>query len=396
MREIIINQTENLTTIVLVENGILVEKYEEKENQHRLEGNIYIGKVENVLQGMQAAFVDIGVEKNTFIHLKDVLPKKDVKYNDKDEVQEEDIRKVLKTGMPIMVQVKRDSTNKKGARVSKHISLPGRYCILMPEATFVTASQRIEKEIEKQRLIKMVENILPKGYGAIIRTSADGKQEDAIKNDVDGLLKQWKSIQEKAKDPKENVPILIYQNAGFIKKFIIDVIDQKIDRVLVNNEKLYEKMVSILKELSEEKVPVILNQQDNILDIYDIDDQIEKLNHRKIWLKCGGFITIDKTEALTAIDVNSGKYIGKEEPEQTKFLVNKEASIEIARQLKLRDIGGIIIIDYIDMEEEKSKNEIIQILKDNLKLDRSKTQIAGFSKLNLLEMTRKHMYSNDE
>ena len=396
MREIIINETENLTTVALVENGILIEKYEEKENQNRLEGNIYIGKVENVLQGMQAAFVDIGVDKNTFIHLKDVLPKKDVKNSEGNELEEEDIRKVLKTGMPIMVQVKRDSTNKKGARVSKHISLPGRYLVLMPDTDFVTISQKIENEEEKQRLINTVKGVLPKGYGAIIRTSTDGKNEDDIKKDVQALLDQWEDIKEKAKESQNNAPALIYQNQGFIKKFIIDLIDKKIDKILVNNDKLYNMASSILKELSEEKISVVLNKKDSILDIYDIDDQIEKLSHRKIWLKCGGFITIDKTEALTAIDVNSGKYIGKEEPEATKFLVNKEASIEIARQLKLRDIGGIIIIDYIDMEEEKSKIEIINILKDNLKLDRSKTQIAGFSKLNLLEMTRKHMYSNEE
>ena len=295
-----------------------------------------------------------------------------------------------------MVQVKRDSTNKKGARVSKHISLPGRYLVLMPDTDFITISQKIEKEEEKNRLINIVKEVLPQNYGAIIRTSADGKNEADIKKDIQILLEQWENINKKSKEKQKIVPVLIYQNPGFIKKFIIDLIDHKIDKILVNKDKLHDIVLSILKELSEEKIPIIINKKDTILDIYDINDQIEKLSHRKIWLKCGGFITIDKTEALTAIDVNSGKYIGKEEPEATKFLVNKEASIEIARQLKLRDIGGIIIIDYIDMEEEESKQEIIQILKENLKLDRSKTQIAGFSKLNLLEMTRKHMYSNEE
>ena len=397
MREIIINETEGLTTVALVENGILIEKYEEKENQNRLEGNIYIGKVENVLKGMQAAFVDIGVEKNTFIHLKDVLPKKDVKNIQEKNVDEEDIKKVLKTGMPIMVQVKRDSTNKKGARVSKHISLPGRYIVLMPDTDFVTVSQKIDNEEEKERLIKLVQNILPDGYGAIIRTSAENKDQSIVEKDVLSLLKQWEDIKIKAENNSKNqLPYMIYQNPGFIKKFIIDVIDMKIDKIMVNNEKIYKKIETILDELQEKNISIILDKKESILDIYDLDNQIEKLSHRKIWLKCGGFITIDKTEALTAIDVNSGKYTGKEEPEETKFLVNKEASIEIARQLKLRDIGGIIIIDYIDMEEEVSKLEIIHILKEKLKLDRSKTQIAGFSKLNLLEMTRKHMYSNEE
>ncbi len=397
MREIIINETEKLTTIALVENGILIEKYEERENQNRLEGNIYIGKVENVLQGMQSAFVDIGVEKNTFIHLKDVLPKKDVKNIQDKNIENEDIKKVLKTGMPIMVQVKRDSTNKKGARVSKHISLPGRYIVLMPDTDFVTISQKIHDEKEKERLIKLVQNILPDSYGAIIRTSAENKDQSIVENDVYSLLKQWEDIKTKAKNNSKNkLPYMIYQNPGFIKKFIIDLIDMKIDKIMVNNEKLYKKIETILKELQEKNIPIILDKKESILDIYDLNNQIEKLSYRKIWLKCGGFITIDKTEALTAIDVNSGKYTGKEEPEETKFLVNKEASIEIAKQLKLRDIGGIIIIDYIDMEEETSKLEIIHILKENLKLDRSKTQIAGFSKLNLLEMTRKHMYSNEE
>ena len=395
MREIIINQNEELLTTLLVENGIVLEKYEEHNNQTRIEGNIYIGKVQNVLPGMQAAFIDIGETKNTFIHLKDILPKIDEKKENVEEILKGyDIKKVIKPGMNILVQVKRDATNKKGARVSTHISIPTRFGELMPNADFITVSQKIEKEEEKNRLIEIAKEILPEGYGTIIRTSAEGKSKDIIEKDFKSAIDKWNKILKSSKEEKQ-APKLIYKSPDLIEKFILDIIEQKIDRILINNKKLQEKVNKILKDIENENIEVILKENENLLKMYDIDNQLEKCNNRKIWLKCGGFITIDSTEALTAIDVNSGKYVGTKDLEQTVFTVNKEASIEIAKQLRLRDIGGIIVIDYIDMKEEENKKKIIEIFEDNLKKDRSKTQVVGFTKLNLLEMTRKHIISND-
>lgn len=397
MQEIIISQDEENNKIVtLVENGKLVEKYEEKKEQNRLEGNIYLGKVENVLIGMQAAFINIGVGKNTFIHIKDIIPKISNETGNKNEVLSKyDIKNYIHTGMPILVQVKRDSTDKKGARVSTHISMPGRFIVLMPNSEFITISKKIEKEQEKQRLIKIVRENLPKGFGIIVRTAANNQKEELIKNDILAVLKKYNQIIEKAKkiENAQNIkPTLLYKSDGIIEKMLVDTIDQNVERIITNNFEVSKNVEQFLTDTGlKEKVKLELKQNENILNIYDIETQIEKANNRKIWLKCGGFITIDKTEALTAIDVNSGKYIGNKELEQTVFTVNKEATIEIAKQLRLKDIGGIIIIDYIDMEKEETKKKILNLLEESLKKDRSKTQIIGFTPLDLLEMTRKHM-----
>lgn len=401
MQEIIINVDEDKNKIVaLMENGKLVERYDEVSGQNRLEGNIYIGKVENVLYGMQAAFVNIGEEKNTFMHIRDIMPRVSNETGNKNEMlSKHDIKNYIKQGMPVLVQVKRDSTNKKGARVSTHISMPGRFVVIMPNTEFITVSQKIEDQEEKERLKNIVKENLPKGYGAIIRTSAYGKEEDLIKKDINKIVEELTCInkefsQVKLKKDKFKTKLL-HKNDGIINKLLIDIIDQGIEKVWTNNSEVYREVEKLVKDTgNSEKVKVELKTED-LLTMYDLDDQIEKAINRKVWLKCGGFITIDKTEALTAIDVNSGKYIGGKDLEQTVFTVNKEASIEIAKQIRLRDIGGIIIIDYIDMERQESKDKITEILKDSLKKDRSKTQVIGFTPLNLLEMTRKHMCSND-
>lgn len=396
MKEIIINvDKENNKIIMLVENGNLIERYFENNETKRLEGNIYVGKIQNVLQGMQAAFVDIGEGKNTFIHLKDILPKLDTKTNDTEElIKKSNIKDIAKPGMPILVQVKRDSTNKKGARVSTHINLPGRFCVYMPDVDFITISQKIEDEKERQRLMQIVKNNMPKNAGIIVRTSAIKKSETEIVEDIKTLEKQWDKINKIYQNEENEVPSLVYKNSGIIKRILIDLVDQDIERIIVNSKVQYDEITNILKQ-TKQKIELVLKNQDSILDMYDLQTKLEKIDNRKVWLKCGGFITIDKTEALTAIDVNSGKYIGTKNLEQTVYTVNKEASIEIAKQLRLRDIGGIIIIDYIDMKEQEHKEKIVEVLKEHLKKDRSKTQIVGFTELNLLEMTRKHMCSND-
>ena len=401
MREILVNVDEqNNKTIVVVENGKLIEKYQENYGEERLEGNIYLGKVENVLLGMQAAFVDIGKEKNTFIHIRDIIPKASNETGNKNEpLNKHNIKDYIKTGMPILVQIKKDATSKKGARVSTHINLSGRYAVLMPNSNFITISKKIEKETEKNRLLKIVKEIVPQNYGIIIRTSAEEKSEEEIKRDINNLIITWQEIvnkYEKAKKQTIFTPQLIYKNQGIIEKLIIDLIDQDLSKVIVNEEKTYENIKKVLEKIAlETDVKVELKKEKNILNIYEIQEQLEKANNRKIWLKCGGFITIDKTEALTAIDVNSGKYVGTKDLEKTIFTVNKEATIEITKQIRLRDIGGIIIIDYIDMENKEDKAKILEILEENLKKDRSKTQVIGFTPLDLLEMTRKHMWSND-
>lgn len=396
MKEILINKQDGKKQILLIEDGNLIEKYIEDNSTRRIEGNIYIGKVENVLQGMQSAFVDIGQEKNTFIHLKDILPKVDI-VKDEQTMENKRIKEIIKVGMPILVQVKRDFTEAKGAKVSTHISINSRYIVFMPNTTIVTISQKIENEQERVRLTNIAQKYLPNNCGAIIRTSAQEQSEETIKKDIEVAVEKWNNIKRLYEENKNNsnFPKLIYKSHNIIKKLLIDLVDKDLEKITVNLKEDYEYLNKTLKEFNATNIKINLIEKSNILeDKPTIKEQMEKAERRKVWLKCGGFITIDKTEALTAIDVNSGKYIGKDNVEATIYKVNKEASIEIAKQLKLRDIGGIIIIDYIDMQTEENKEKIIGILKEELKKDRTKTQIVGFSKLNLLELTRKHVCGN--
>lgn len=398
MQEILISKKENKKTIALLEDGKLEEVYEEKEDVKRLEGNIYLGKVKDILPGMQAAFVDIGEEKNTFIHIKDVLPKvSKVTGNKNEDLDKYNIKDYIKKDTSILVQVKKDATNLKGAKISTDLHIPGRFVVVMPKDNFITVSQKIEDENERKRLINIAKETIKNDIGLIIRTAAEGKNENIIKKDIEQTIKKWNDIKKESESLKENeIPKVLYKNDSIIEKILLDTVDNGIQRVIVDDTQILEDVQKILKNIDENsKVNVELKQTDNLLDMYDTDDQIEKLSTRKIWLKCGGFITIDKTEALTAIDVNSGKFTGKQNLEETVLKVNEEASCEIARQLRLRDIGGIIIIDYIDMQEAKSREQVLQTLKQALKKDRSKTQVIEFTKLNLLEMTRKHMFSEN-
>lgn len=396
MQEILIGGQPECRKIALMQDGVMQEYYEEQADHKRLEGNIYLGRVVDVLPGMQAAFVDIGQGKNTYIHLKDILPKvSSVTGNKKEDMGQYTIQNFLKKDRPILIQVKKDSIHGKGARISTHIHIPGRFVVLLTENTFITVSQKIEEETERQRLIEMAEKSLgeDREVGIIIRTAAQGKPEEVIQKDIADTLEKWKQIQNKAKEmTNEQVPVPLWEQESILERLLLDLVDNHLERILVEEEQMKGQVEAILK-LWELQDKISIEVRVDIFHVYDWQEQIEKMNRRKIWLPCGGFITIDQTEALTAIDVNSGKYTGKESLEQTVVKVNTEASIEIAKQLRLRDIGGIIVIDYIDMQEEISKQQIIEVLRQNLKKDRAKNQIMEFTKLNLLEMTRKHMWS---
>lgn len=394
MIEIIIQIRNNGKQIALVENGKLIEYYEEDKEYKRREGNIYIGIVKDVINGMQSAFVDIGTEKNSFIHLKDILPKIDEKKQKLNENIE--ISKVVKTNQKLLVQVKKDSNDKKGARISSHINLPGKYIALLPNTDIVTVSQKIENQQEQERLINLVKENLSKGNGAIIRTSAENKEKEVIE-DIKKVEKKWNNIIQTSINPNLKEPQLLYRSENIIEKMLMDLANQEVEKITVNDKKIEEELEEFKKENEEYKnLKIERKEQENLLDIYDLEKQIGKIHNRKIWLKCGGFITIDKTEALTAIDVNTGKYTGNQNLEQTVYKVNTEATIEIAKQLRLKDIGGIIIIDYIDMKKEEDKEKIKNLLQTELKKDRSKTQVEGFTKLDLMELTRKHICSHKD
>ena len=391
MKELIIDVVDDVKNIYLLEDDVLVEKYIESSSKKRLEGNIYIGKVQNVIPGLQAAFVNVGEHRNAFIHLKDVLPKRDITKEEEYSLEEYDIEKVLKPGMPIIVEIKRDSYNKKGARASTHINLPGRYLVLLPNSSIITVSQKIEDDDERNRLIEIGKKIIPDNYGVIVRTSAIGKTDNELKEDLDNLIKKWNEII-KIEFDRNDIPKLINKSEGIVDKLLIDLIDKNLRKISVSNKEMADIIKNKLEFFNKSDIEVMPDSQTELIRC-NIEKQLSVSEGRKVWLKSGGFITIDKTEALTAIDVNSAKFTGENNLEETAFLINKESAVEIAKQIRLRDIGGIIVIDFIDLHNEMHKKELVNIFAHELKKERTKVQIEGFTKLNLLELTRKHIYS---
>ena len=393
MNEIIINYNNQKKDVIVLENGKIVEKYQENDNNKTIEGNIYLGKVINVLPGMGAAFVDIGEEKNAFLHIKDVLPKaSEITGNKNEKINKNDIKKYVRADMPIVVQVKKDKNETKGARISTELNIAGKYVALVPNSKFITISSKINDESEIKRLKEIVKNNSSENDGFIIRTAAKNKSDEEIINDIKNVEKTYKEIIEKAeklKKEKDIIPKKIYDVGGIVNKVLLGFTDN-IDKIVVNEKDVYNFIINEYENLKEKTE---LKENENLISD-NIFAQLEKIKNRKIWLNCGGFITIDKTEALTAIDVNTGKYIGKDTLEKTVLKVNEEATIEIAKQLRARDIGGIVIVDYIDMEEKSDEAKIVKLLEKELKKDRAKTQIVGFTPLHLLEMTRKHLCSN--
>ena len=383
MYNILIDKENESTIVAVVQDGELVELYNEKFAEKRLEGNIYLGKIKNIIPGMQSAFIDIGEEKNALVHIKDIIPKaSNVTGNVYEDTSKYDIAKIVKPGDEILVQVKRDCNEQKGPRVTKDIKINGKLVILMPYSNFITISQKIQNEEEIKRLKEIAKNELPEGFGAIIRTAAEGKSEEEIVSEIHILLNFWSNLLKSANDMKNKnlAPVKIYDNDGIVGKIITDLAENNLENIYTNDQKLAEHF-----ETMKDKIIVCKN----VLDKFEVKNKM-KLD-RKIWLKCGGFITIDKTEALTGIDVNSGKFTGNKNLERTVLKVNREATKEIAKQIRLRDIGGIIIIDYIDMEEEKDKEDIRNYIIECFKQDRSKVQVLEFTKLGLLEITRKHI-----
>lgn len=397
MKEILINEDNNKIIEALLENGDLQEVYERDDIKAKLEGNIYCGIIRNILPGMQSAFVDINEKKNAFLHIKDILPKNNNKTEN--SLKECDIQSYIKPNMPILVQVKKDAENKKGARVSKHINLTGQFVVLMPEVDFIAISQKIENQEQRFKLREIAQKIIDKinnkneKYGIIMRTASTCASEEQIEEDAKKLVNLWKKIVTKYKKEAENKrPIKIFDADTSLMKLITSVANIENVKIITNSKKIYDRIEEVSKDFKNTNIQMEL-KNDSLMQMYDLQSQIEKTKQRKIWLKCGGFITIDKTEALTAIDVNTGKFTGKKNNSKDENIVkvNKEATIEIVKQIRLRNISGIIIVDYIDMEKEEDRNDIIFLFQKEMKKDRSKIQLVGFTKLDLLELTRKKL-----
>lgn len=393
--EIIINASQEETRAALLESGQLAELYVEREKDTSLVGNVYKGKVVKILPGMQSAFVDIGLEKATFLHVADVYSSLNCSVFGED-IEETiplhlPIEDLLQEGQEVLVQVSKDPIGTKGARVTSYITFPGRYLVLMPGVEHIGISRRISDENERTRLKELVSDLKPQNVGLIIRTASEGCSEEEIKKDIDFLMLLWKNIQ--SKKDKVNSPRLLYSDLDLTFRSVRDLLGHEVSKLIIDSEEEYEKLVEFINTYFPKLISKIkLYEGDEpIFDAYGIELEIPKALGKRVWLKSGGYIVIDQTEALTAIDVNTGKFVGKATLEDTLLKTNLEAVKEIAYQIRLRNLGGIIIIDFIDMEKEENRKKIFDTFQEAMNKDRVKSTILRVSEFGLIQMTRKRV-----
>lgn len=367
---------------ILDENQILTRYYVEKKDFARILNNIYLGKVVDILPGMQAAFVDIGRKKNAYLHLNDALLPKG---KNKDET----IDKVLKKGQEIIVQVIKEEVGEKGAKITRKIGIPGRNLVLLPFEQGVGISRNIQNPKYRKDLKEAVKKLLPSNYGLIVRTAAKDYTGKDFADELKYLIQRWQEIQQVSS--YEYAPKKIFEEWEITHRVLRDHFTADIDALYINSEDVYYNSLDLMRTLNPDLVSrMMLYKEDLPMFLkYNVISQLEQIFKSKIWLKSGGYIVIDPTEALTAIDVNTGKFTGKREFQETILQINLEASKEIAKQLKLRDISGIIIIDFIDMESDKNYQELISTFEKYLHRDKTKTKVLGVTNLGLLELTRK-------
>lgn len=397
--EIVVDVKNNQIWVAFLEDEELAELCIEQTEHKEIVGNIYKGRVENVLPGMRAAFIDIGIGKNAFLYIGDALFDSDTECEwedgcDNSDIRGQDINQILHVGQEIIVQVIKDPIGTKGPRVTTNITLPGVALVLVPGNECVFVSRRIEDEQEKERLSAIAEGIRPEGMGLIVRTAARGMQAKDFDKDIKMLMKLWGEIDKRKK--KAGVPGILYEDYNLTFKIIRDALTSDIDKFIINDKNQYDEIIQFLSKTSPKLKSKIqlFDGDDDIFEYYGIMLQVDRVLARKVWLKCGGYIVIDRTEALTVIDVNTGKFVGKHTLEDTVLKTNIDAAEEIAKQLRLRDIGGIIVIDFIDMRSEEHKQTVLDKLTTSLKKDRTKTAVMGFTSLGLVEMTRKKVRDN--
>ncbi|MGL5121350.1 MAG: ribonuclease G, partial [Plesiomonas shigelloides] len=388
--ELLINVTPSETRIAMVEGGVLQEVHIEREAKRGIVGNIYKGKVSRVLPGMQAAFVDIGLEKAAFLHASDIVPHTEcVADTEQQQFRVRDIAELVRQGQDIMVQVVKDPLGTKGARLTTDITLPSRYLVFMPGASHVGVSQRIESEVERERLKSIVSQQCDELGGFIIRTAAEGVGEAELAQDAAFLKRLWsKVLQRKTRQGSRTT---LYGELAIGQRILRDFVGTELARIRVDSRQMFE----VLTEFTREYVPELTDKfelytgRQPIFDLFDIENEIQRVLDRKVELKSGGYLIIDQTEAMTTIDINTGAFVGHRNLEETIFNTNIEATQAIARQLRLRNLGGIIIIDFIDMLSEEHRRRVLHSLEQALGKDRVKTNINGFTQLGLVEMTRK-------
>ena len=388
--ELLVNVTPSETRVAYIDGGILQEIHIEREARRGIVGNIYKGRVSRVLPGMQAAFVDIGLDKAAFLHASDIMPHTEcVAGEEQKQFTVRDISELVRQGQDLMVQVVKDPLGTKGARLTTDITLPSRYLVFMPGASHVGVSQRIESEAERERLKKVVAEYCDEQGGFIIRTAAEGVHEQEMAADAAYLKRVWTKVMERKK--RNQTRYQLYGELALAQRVLRDFADAQLDRIRVDSRLTYEALL----EFTAEYIPEMTSKLEHysgrqpIFDLFDVENEIQRALERKVELKSGGYLIIDQTEAMTTVDINTGAFVGHRNLDDTIFNTNIEATQAIARQLRLRNLGGIIIIDFIDMNNEDHRRRVLHSLEQALSKDRVKTSINGFSQLGLVEMTRK-------
>lgn len=436
-KDIVINSTANEHRIAILEDNRLAELFVEAPGKERMVGDIYLGKVAKVMPGIRAAFINIGLQQDAFLHFSDIgdsLQEYNALFDEDDEDDEESPQSApapfpsasggapmgsesgtavaepppaeqrpryedraprrevnLQRGQDILVQITKEPVGKKGVRVTSEISLPGRFLVLLPFDGKVGVSKKLSNFKERRRLRKLVRSFVPAGFGAIIRTVADGKSEELIKQDLDELVKVWHNIEKTVKT--ETAPALVYKDMDTTSSVIRDLFSDNVEHVVVDDKKLYKEIRGYVQWVS----PDMLNRlelyrgKEPVFDKYGVEKDIQTLLTRKVWLKSGGYIFIEKTEAMTVIDVNSGRYAAKREQEQNSLRTDLEAAREVCRQLRLRDIGGIIVIDFIDLDEDKNRKKVYDEMKKELRRDRAKVTALPLTEFGLMQLTRQRI-----
>jgi ribonuclease G len=388
--EMVVNVSPRETRAALLENGVLQELFVERASRRGLAGNLYKGRVSRVLPGMQAAFIDIGLERTAFLHMSDIVQPADAEGSG-EAPRTDSIRELVGEGADILVQVLKDPLGTKGARLTTFVTIPSRYLVYMPFGHGVGVSARIEAEDERQRLREAVQSVSTgaDAGGYIVRTAAEGAAAEALRADMLFLRKLWEVLTGKARAAGQGT--LVHEDLALPLRLMRDLVGEGVDRVLVDNQDACERM----REFTATFMPGLEVRVERytgnrpIFDLHGVEEEIHRSLDRKVALKSGGYLVIDQTEALTTIDVNTGAYVGHRNLEETIYRTNLEAAVAIARQLRLRNLGGIIIIDFIDMGEEEHRRQVLQALGKALAKDHAKTQFSAVSSLGLVEMTRK-------
>ncbi len=380
--------------IAVLENGTVEEFYIQRSSRQTLVGNIYKGKVINVIPSLQAAFIDIGLERNAFLHVSDTVP---VGGDDegvsggssRNRNKNYDIRDLLRPGDERLVQVTRDSVGEKGPSLTMDISIPGRYLVLTPRSSGVGVSRKINDKYERKKIREKFKTLdPPEGLGFIIRTAGVEKEQEVLESDLQYLLRLWKAVINRARSSK--APILIYQESDLVIRTIRDIFTPGIEEVIIDSDKVYDKSKDFFESIMEKHTDRLkkYNGSEPMFDHFGVEDQLRQLFSRTVELESGGTIVLERTEALTAVDVNSGKLVRMDSPEEMAVQTNLEATVEVARQLRLRDIGGVVVIDFIDMQESKNRRKVEESLRKEISRDRAQTSILDMSRFCLVELAR--------